>query len=296
MMNRTVENGSPDLSIIVASSDNHRSLEQTLAAIENQVGGRAMEISVATDNPTDARLVRERFGRVNLIESQKPRLVPELWGLGVTRARGRLIAITIASVIPNDDWVETLLRAQSDDYAALGGAIENAPDASLLDWAVYFVRYTSFMLPFHGGSVNQVAGDNCAYKRAAIAEQMEWIDANGFWEAEVNDKLCAQGKVLWSDPRLIVHYANAFTLLGFARQRFAHGKLFGRLRAAKCTPARRALYVVTSPAIPLVHLARRLRNVMRKKRNRLRFVLSLPLTIFFLFCWATGEFLGLAFG
>jgi len=68
------------------------------------------------------------------------------------------------------------------------------------------------------------------------------------------------------------------------------------MRAAKCTPARRALYVVTSPAIPLVHLARRLRNVMRKKRNRLRFVLSLPLTIFFLFCWATGEFLGLAFG
>ncbi len=293
MTNSVIDTHTLDLTIVVAASKDHRSVEPTLAAIDKQLDGKAVEVLVATDRAEHARVVRDRFPRVGVIQADEPRLVPDLWGMGAAQARGRWIALTMASVIPNDDWVETLLCARDQDQAAVGGAIENRRDAKLVDWAVYFVRYTAFMLPFRAGPVSQVAADNAAYRQAAIANQMEWIATNGFWEAEVNNRLRAQGKSLFGDPALVVRYANGFTFGGFMRQRFMHGKIFGQMRAAKSKPSQRMLYILTSPAIPLTYLVRIVRNVVGKRRNRLAFVLALPITGMFLVCWGVGEFVGL---
>ncbi|MDE3091303.1 MAG: hypothetical protein KGJ80_18200, partial [Chloroflexota bacterium] len=194
--------------------------------------------------------------------------------------------------IPAKNWVAEILRAHQEPHAAIGGAIENARDANLVDWAVYFVRYTSYMLPFRAGPM-QVPGDNGTYKRDALAGQMEWIRAKGFWEAGVNARLKAQSQTLWGDPSIVVYHKRAFTFRGFSRQRFVHGRIFGRMRAQESAPARRAYYLLTSPAIPFVFLARILRNMLVKRTHWLRFVLSLPLVLWFLLCWSIGEFVGL---
>ncbi|MEP7199453.1 MAG: hypothetical protein ABI874_06520 [Chloroflexota bacterium] len=285
----------PDLSIIIAASDASHAIADCLRALEPQVAARDVELCVVASDAADARIVREQFPRVTLIASEPSRLIPELWGLGVARAQGRIIALTVATCVPDAQWVAEILRAHGEYHTAIGGAIENAPGGSLVDWAVYFVRYTPYMQPLTVGPL-EVPGDNGTYKRAAIADQMEWIAQHGFWEREVNERLRAQMRSLWGDPRIVVYCQKPFTFGGFTRQRFAHGVIFGRMRAAKLTRRQRLIRIATAPAIPLVFLARITRNVFRKKRNRAQFIISLPLTIWFLLCWATGEFVGLVRG
>ncbi|MCA1553979.1 MAG: hypothetical protein LC737_06340, partial [Chloroflexi bacterium] len=168
-------------------------------------------------------------------------------------------------------------------------------DSSLVDWAVYFVRYTPFMLPFEAGTM-EVPGDNGTYKRAALSDQMNWIATHGFWENEINARLREEKRSLWGDPRIVVYHKRSLTLRGFSRQRFTHGHIFGRMRAARSTRRQRLIYIVSAPAIPAVYLARIVKRLSRKRRHAGRFALSLPLILWFLLCWAAGEWLGLLRG
>ncbi len=285
----------PELSIVIAASHSQQTIDECLGALRPQLAGHAAEVFVAATTEADARVVRERYPDMTLLTAPGSTLTPGLWGLGASRARGRVIAFTVATCIPDAHWVEEILRAHSDYHTAIGGAIENVPDAGLVDWAVYFVRYTPHMLPFQPGP-GEVPGDNGSYKRAGIADQMKWIEANGFWEQAVNANLRSQMRSLWREPRIVVYSKKPFTVLGFSRQRLVHGRVFGKMRAAGCTRRQRVAYILTSPAIPLVYLARISRNLARKKRHRAAYALSLPLIVWFLCCWAMGEFVGLLRG
>lgn len=282
----------PELSIVIAAPKSRPTLVECLAAIARQSEGRACETLVVTNDANDARSVRAKFPQLRVIEAERAALIPELWGKGVRASRGRVIALSTVSCIPAENWVAEILRAHQQPHAAIGGAIENARDAAWVDWAIYFVRYTAYMLPFREGPL-EVPGDNGSYKRAAIADQMEWIRAQGFWEAPVNARLKAQRQTLWGDPRIIVYHKRAFTLGEFARQRWAHGRLFGKMRAQQSAPVRRLFYLLTAPAIPFVFLARIFRNVFVKRTHRFDLVRALPLVVWFLLCWALGEFTGL---
>lgn len=285
----------PELSIVVAALNASRTLPACLRALDAQINNRNVEVLVVTPDHHAAQLAQSQFPQFTLIENKGAQLIPELWGLGAARARGRIVAITIATCVPDAHWVESILRAHADGHAAVGGAIENARAASLVDWAVYFVRYTPFMLPFRAGPM-EVPGDNGAYLRAAIADQMDWIAARGFWEAEVNAKLRRQGQSLWGDPSIVVYHQHSFDLGGFTRNRLEHARIFGQMRAAQSSAAKRAFYILSAPAIPFVFLARIARNLVRKKRHRARFVVALPLVAWFLLCWSLGEFWGLLRG
>ncbi len=286
-----------ELSVVLAAShedDIGHSWEQCLTSIARQLNHHTVEVFAVTDNAAEARLISEKFANVTLIESETRQPVQPLWGLALPRARGRVIAITDACCIPDARWIEAILRAHEDDKIAIGGAIEMAPGSSPVDWAVYFARYfvrhMPLTFPFDAGPTLEVPCENGTYKHPALAENMNSIAATGFWEVEVNANLRGQGHTLWCDPRIVVQYTNKFSLRGFARHRWVHGRIFGRMRAAKCTPMQRAFYILTAPAIPIVLLSRVVRNVMRKRRFLGAFALSLPLVIGFLICWSVGEF------
>ena len=284
-----------ELSIVIAASDSQRAIAECLGALQPQLAGCASEIFIVGASSEAARPTHERFPQITWIPASGEALTPARWSLGAARARGRIIAFTISTCVPDANWVAEILRAHADRHAAIGGAIESAPGAGLVDWAVCFVRYTPFMLPFPAGP-GEVPGDNGSYKRDALADQMPWIEAHGFWEQAINANLRRQERSLWQDPRIIVYCKKPFTLAGFSRQRYEHGRVFGRMRSARSSGPKRLFYLLSSPAIPLVYLARITRGVVRKKRHRASFALSLPITIWFLSCWSAGEFLGLLRG
>jgi len=277
----------PELTIVVAAPKASPTLGECLDALASQVRGRNIEVLVPAATAAGVQLVRERFPQFTVIAVPASSLLPDLWGAGVARARGRILALTSSSCTPDQGWVEVILQAHLEYHSAIGGTIDIASHSGLVAWALYFIRFSVFMPPLEAGPAD-VCADNGSYKRAAIADQLAWIDAHGFWDHEVNERLHAQMRSRWRDPHMLVTCKQA---AGGSRERFGHA--LGRLRAAQFDHRRRALQLLKTPALPGVYLARIARTVFRARRHRLAFVLSLPLIAWYLMCWSAGQSLGL---
>ena len=282
----------PRMSVVVASNNARTSIRECLAVLAGHGRGHEVDILVV-DNSRDgsAEIVKDDFPHVKLIVAPPSAFIPELWGLGIRESRGKIVAITTAHCVPAPDWVSAMLEAHDSAAAAVGGAIESVESAGLVDWAVYFCRYSQYMLPFERGFAREIAGDNASYKREPI-DRCRHAWRNGFWELAVHAELRKAGLQLLLTPAVVVSHKRSFGLWGFVTQRFQHGTQFGRERASRLTWPRRALYISLSPTIPLVYLVRITRQVFGKRRHRLRFIRSLPVLVLFLLAWSGGELLG----
>ncbi len=282
----------PRLSIVIASHNACSSVGQCLAILESQRNGREVEI-IVVDNSTDGteEIVTERFPRVKLIRSPESNFIPVLWEIGINQSSGEIIAITTAHFIPQKDWTDEILKAHDSKFVGIGGAIENDEEAGLVEWAIYFCRYSAYMLPFSEAPVKDLAGDNASYKRWAL-DYCKDVRLNGFWEPFVHAELLKNGLELRLTPTIVVHHKKSFSLLGFMKQRFWHGRQFGSARASSLSGIWRIVYIVLSPLIPFVFLSRITRRVLTKRRRIGKLLLSLPILMLFLLSWSAGELTG----
>ena len=282
----------PKLSVVLASQNALTSVADCLQTLENQCKEANIEI-IVVDNSTDdtAEIVKREFPNVNLINAAKDKLIPELWGIGINQSVGEFVALTTTHFVPSENWIVETLRANEADYAGIGGAIENDANARIVSWAVYFCRYSPYMLPFEKAEVEDFAADNASYRRRNL-ELVEEAMSDGFWENFVHQKMRKADMKLLKTPEIVVYHRDSFTFSGFMSQRFHHGKQFGNTRAANMPIGKRIVYVLLSPSIPFLYLYRITQRVFSKKRNIGKLFLALPVLTLFLLSWAAGEFSG----
>lgn len=287
------------LSIIIAASNAAATVAECLASVQQQIRERSGVEVIVADASTDgtASRVRRDFPSIRLIERPDGTLIPELWSAGILQAQGDILALTTAHAVPDERWVAEIFRAHQSDYGAIGGAIECGPSATSIDWAIYFCRYTEFMRPFAAHTVSDVAGDNASYKRSAL-RGCEAIIRRGFWEPFIHTEMRKNGFRLFVDPDIVVYHARSFGFFAFMKQRFQHGYLYGKMRADGRSSMQQVFYILRAPAIPAVLLWRMGHRVWAKRRNRLRWIVSLPILACFVLSWSAGElagYLGAAF-
>jgi len=217
-------------------------------------------------------------------------LVPELWTRGILRASGDIVALTLASMVPDSNWVNVVRSSFDGTLAGVGGAIEPAEEMRPLDWAIHLTRYSGYLLPFVARDLDDLPGDNAAYARKAIdSTRKVWI--GGFWETAVDRALRKSEQRLRLIPEMVVRQGRSAGTLAFCRNRFRHGRYHGmEIGRGRPAPARwlRALF---SPAVPLVLLLRIARRAFARGKGR-GFVLAFPYLCLFLPAWAAGEAAG----
>lgn len=282
----------PKLSIIIGSQNARSSISDCLKALESQRNGEEVEILVV-DNSTDgtAAIVRKEFPHIKLVDSDQHKLMPQLWETGIQQSTGECVALTTSHFVPASNWIKEILKAHEDPYPAIGGAIENDKASGLVNWAIYFCRYSPYMLPFGEKTVEDFAGDNASYKRSALDRCRE-VRRDGFWESFVHAEMRRQGLQLLITPSIVVYHQKSFALVGFMKQRFWHGRQFGSERALKISGLKRTSYVLLSPSIPFLYLSRITRRVLNKRKCFKKYLLSLPILLLFLLSWAAGELSG----
>ncbi len=280
------------ISVVIASQDSAATVAECLTSLERQRTNSEAEI-IVVDNSSDgsAHIIERQFPSVDLVKVAGPCLIPELWAQGAARATGRVIAFITAHGIPDREWLSEIARRHESGYAGIGGAIENKRPSSVTQWAIYFTRFAPFMLPFSSHPVGQIPGDNAAYKRFVLEECADLIK-KGFWDTDVNNWLRMRGHGLLLTPGMIVHHARSCGVWAFFRQRVQHGRIFGATRIRGAAPLWHLAYLTFTPLIPMVLLAKIVRRVLTKGRNRVEFFVSFPLVALFAFAWSWGEFLG----
>ena len=245
------------------------------------------------DNSTDgtAEIIKNDFPGVTLIAANPAKLIPELWGIGISESTGDYVALTTSHFVVSESWVSEIFKAHEQSHSGIGGAIENAEHAGAVSWAVYFCRYSPYMLPFAEVEVEDFAADNASYKRRDL-DRVKDAMSNGFWETFVHKEMRRAGMSLLKSPEITVYHQRSFSFIAFMNQRFWHGRQFGETRAADMSVVRRLAFVLLSPLIPFIYLFRITRRVLSKKRNTARFLVSFPILVLFLLSWSIGEFSG----
>ena len=191
-------------------------------------------------------------------------------------------------------WAKAALATHAEGQSVVGGAIRNAADKRLRDWAAFFCEYSEHMEPLPRGPAPSLPGMNVSYDRRAL-EAIEPLLAEGRWESWLHPHLLAEGFTLWSEPAMLLDHAKDFGIREFMAQRFH----YARSHAGALNPRlgwKRILYLGGSFLLPAVLYARIARNVFGKRRHRLRLLAATPLLVLYLVVWAAGEAVGYALG
>ncbi|HEY8667453.1 MAG TPA: hypothetical protein VIL86_12360 [Tepidisphaeraceae bacterium] len=281
----------PTLSVVVAAWQDADGLEECLAALHGQQDEGVETIVVATGNC--ARDAVARFPWVQLVKAGDALLTPQLWSIGMARAKCEWVAITTAHFAPAADWVRTIRQtaARAENVAGIGGAIDPPRTSNLVDWATYFQRYNAYLHLRQEQTVNDIAGDNAAYRRGDLLRQARFL-RDGFWEPDFHRLVLAEGKKLLFTPAMRVTMIRSFGFWRFIGQRFHHGIQFGQARMRGKPAGKKAIGVLLSPLIPAVFFVKIARRVIGSGRNIGMFFACLPILSCFLKVWALGEVIG----
>ena len=177
-----------DLSIVIGSVASERSIRDCLASVVASCTGLRAEV-IVVDASTDqtASLVRRYFPAVKLICVAPGTLTPVLWSTGIASARGKRVAITTGHFVVPESWARDLSAALDSGRGGAGGPVILRSGGSVLDRAIYYLRYSAF-LPGDMIAVKEVVeipGDNAMYERSVFEEHPSLL-ADGFWEVELH--------------------------------------------------------------------------------------------------------------
>lgn len=281
----------PALSVVIASWSGEVALRRCLESLLRQADGAEVVVAF-TGNFSPAIFTDERFQNVHFIRGPIDATVFQLRSLGVRETGGGAIALIEDHSVVSPHWFEILVGAREASDTVCGGPIENDSDSSAYDWALYFAEYARFMPPMPGGEVTILSGANIFYERATLWS-CNSIWESSFYETDVNAALVNAGHKLRVLSDAVVTSRLRMKLNEALKHLFSGGVHFGNFRKSRSYPLTRLLWIIASPAIPIVMLLRIVRVTAARRRDRLvQLVRSLPYLLLLLCAWSLGEAAG----
>lgn len=271
-MRATDKDKGPMISVIIPSFNSEGTIRATLRSVMAQDYAGDYEVLVA-DSSADGTpaLIRQEFPAVRLLYRKDRMQSGTARNLGVSVARGHILAFTDADCIVPRDWLRRLVahHRQEPDYAAVGGPIVNGNPESVVSWAGYLAEF-NIHLPV--GEVpcdtDHIPTSNISYKR--------WVFERygGFPGNEVikhvdllfNHMLHCNGERILHDPGLPVAHFHRRRLKAYLHHQGQIGR--GTVQAMRRLPSIRGSWLARRPylgviLLPGVTLIKFLRNSAR---------------------------------
>ena len=294
---RAKEMTKPKLSIIVASCVGAPFINRCLKSLEKQAAHSEEIECLVVDRAGGevAEMIGREFPWVRLLRREPGESVPELRRHGIKEARADYVAIIEEHCVAREDWVATILRLIREPAAAIGGVVEDAGYERLMDWAVYFTEYNSYMPPAERGAAGDVCAANCVYRRDLLLKYLP--DAgSGYWEAGLNHRLRAAGERFLIEPELVVYHTGPFGLFYYLHQRYLFSRAFAGTRREHVSGVFRFAYLFLSPFLVPLLWARTAARVFAKRRHIGKFIQVTPHLIPITTTYVVGECVGFLAG
>jgi hypothetical protein len=286
----------PELSVVIASCVGRPFITRCLESLAKQRDQANVEfIVVDRAGGTVADGIARDFPWVRLIRRPPGESVPDLRRCGIKAASAGHVAIIEEHCVARDDWLAQMARCIREPVAAVGGPVQDANYDRLMDWAVYFTEYNSYMPPVERGETPDVCAANCVYRRDLMIQHLGKA-GDGYWEAGLNHTLRAAGERFLSEPALVVYHTGPFGFFYYLRQRFLFSRAFAGIRRAHVSPLFRITYLFLMPALIPLLLGRTAARVLAKRHRIGKFIQVLPHMIPITATYVVGEWVGFLAG
>lgn len=287
---------SPKLSVVIASNNGLPVLEECLNSLYQQPDYDVAEVIVAGRcGGINHNVIETKFPQVRLLRFEERKTIPELRGIGMSHAKGEIVAVTEDHCIVPADWFSQILKAHESGCAVIGGAVENACHKRILDWATFFCEYSRYINPVPDGAVTDLPENNVSYKRYVLGDVEDAL-RSGYWEGFAYKKMLQRGYKFLSVPSIVVYHKKSSGLSEFILQRYYYSRSFAGMRIHNVHILKRIFYINLSILLPVLLFTRSILCILRKKRFYKEFIMSSPLLLFFYIIWASGELAGYLFG
>ena len=286
----------PQLSVVIASCVGPPFITRCLESLAAQRQQALVEF-IVVDRAGDkvAGLLERDFPWVTVLRRPPGASVPDLRRHGIQAAQASHVAIIEEHCVARDDWIATLLRCIREPVAATGGVVADAGYRRLMDWAVYFTEYNSYMPGGAQGETRDVCAANCVYRRDLLLRYLP-AAGSGYWEASLNHTLLQAGERFRTEPELVVYHTGPFRLGYYLHQRFLFSRAFAGIRRAHVSPAFRTAYLLLAPCIIPLLWGRMVARVLAGRRRVGVFLLAQPYLLPVIATYVFGEWVGFLTG
>jgi len=283
------------VSVVIASYNSGKTIKKTLHSLEKQTMQGRFEV-IVVDSSTDdtAEVIKKYFPNVIVFCFSERKLPGDARNFGISRSKGKIIALLDADCEAASDWVEKIIEAHESPWPAIGGAIANGTSGGCVTWAAYFCEFSQWMPGTSRQWMNDVAAANMSYKRYIFDKYGTFIEGTYCSDTEFHWRMVEDGIQIRFDPSLLVTHHSIDTLGRFLRHENFHGMCFARvrIRALKFSMLKRFIYLVLSPFLP-VRLFCKICFLNIKNKSYWRwFLKSVPFLILGLASWTSGEAVG----
>ena len=152
--------------IVVANQDSGIDLVfDLLRSFYPQAGGISFEFIVVDEqNERRAKIYREQFPWVTLIQTEKLLSGSYLRNIALHHARGDIIVFWEDHVLVPKNYLKNLVASLTETYGIAGGPVENGNKENLPSWVQYFSEYHKWLPTRAEGEIEDLPGCNFPYR------------------------------------------------------------------------------------------------------------------------------------
>ena len=294
-----MEQTRPALSVILPTSDGLRNISRTLRALRAQTARHRIELVIVAPSASIARdpILTDGFADVKFIGIGPMKSSNGARHAGIAAATAPIVALAEDHSFPEPGWAEALLAAHEEGtWAVVGPVVCNANPTTAVSWSNFLLEYGPWMESTVRGPVEHLPGHNSSYRRDLLLSYGDDLERLMEAESVLQWDLARKGHRLLIEPDARTHHLNFSKLSSSLGLRFNGGRLFGAMRAAGWSPAKRMVYALGAPLIPLVRLRRSLTLMRQSVARRHLFPRVLPPLLLGLTLDALGELVGYVSG
>jgi hypothetical protein len=176
---------------------------------------------------------------------------------GIRAASAPIVFVGETHTYPDDGWAEALLAPFDEQWTAVVPAIGNANPATAASCAAYLFDYARWGPSRSAGEMSDPLVYNTAYRRPALLALGDRLpDALEPHREVMWPLLWASGHRALFAPAARIAHVNVGRLGWLLQEKFCSGVVLGMRRSDRWPVWRRLLYLLGSPLIPIVLLAR----------------------------------------
>jgi glycosyltransferase involved in cell wall biosynthesis len=285
------------ISAIVASYNARETIAACLDSLRKQTSAGILEI-IVVDSSEDgtAGIVSREFPEVRLFTSAGRKYPGDARNIGVSHAKGEILAFIDADCVASPDWAREIVRAHGGSDAVIGGTIDNANPESAAGWAAYFCEFSQWMPGTPGGPVGEIPTCVLSVKRWVFDQYGPFLEGTYSGDTAFNWRLAEGGVRRLLVPSIRISHRNIDRLGDFLRKQIWHGRFFAsvRTREKRFSRGKRLAHILGTPLLPFVLGGRVAGRVMASGTYVRPFLGAAPLVFLGLCFWSWGELLGYA--